>query len=74
MTVFAERRRSTKRCGSCLAPRKAYPDQDQVPVHLHAGRNELLVKVVQLGAGWGLYVRLMTKDKDVKPTLDIGER
>ncbi|MFH1743688.1 MAG: DUF4838 domain-containing protein, partial [bacterium] len=51
------------------AAHKAIPDQAIVPVHLRAGRNTLLVKVKQLGAGWGLYVRLMTKEGDVKPTL-----
>ncbi|MFH1743689.1 MAG: DUF4838 domain-containing protein [bacterium] len=52
-----------------LAPHKSHPDLDRVPVHLRAGRNELLAKVIQLGLGWGLYVRLMTKEGDLRPTL-----
>ncbi|HPA48116.1 MAG TPA: hypothetical protein PK395_20295 [bacterium] len=44
-------------------PHKAIPDQDIVPIHLRSGRNTLLCRVHQLGAGWGLYVRLLTQEK-----------
>jgi hypothetical protein len=50
---------------------KAIPDQDIVPIHLHAGRNTLLCRVHQLGAGWGLYVRLLTQEKDVKASVEM---
>lgn len=51
------------------ARRRASPDQDRVPVRLRAGRNDLLVKVDQVGADWGLYVRLLPGGAAVAPTL-----
>ncbi len=53
-------------------PHKAIPDQDIVPIHLHAGRNALLCRVHQLGAGWGLYVRLLTQEKSVKASVETA--
>jgi hypothetical protein len=32
------------------------PDSDEVPVHLHAGRNRILVKIVNYTQGWGFGV------------------
>jgi hypothetical protein len=41
------------------AYRGCYPDQDHIPVHLEAGWNKLLIKVLQGGGGWGFYVRFI---------------
>lgn len=38
------------------------PKTDRVPIRLRAGRNELLVKVMQGGGGWSLGAHLLDKD------------
>jgi hypothetical protein len=40
-------------------PRSAKPDDDKVPVHLDAGWNKVLVKVVNGEADHGLYLRFV---------------
>ncbi len=42
--------------------RNAVADHDILSVKLHAGINRLLVKVQNLGANWGLYVRVVDSD------------
>ena len=36
--------------------RKADPHMNEIPVHLNAGENTVLVKVMNLGGGWQLYL------------------
>ena len=38
------------------AGRKADPHMNEIPVHLNAGENTVLVKVMNLGGGWQLYL------------------
>ncbi|MBI4558813.1 MAG: HEAT repeat domain-containing protein [Candidatus Hydrogenedentes bacterium] len=42
-------------------------DEDQAPVHLKAGKNTLLLKIVQFGGGWQFCLRLTTPDGLVLP-------
>ncbi|NLP09513.1 amidohydrolase family protein [bacterium] len=46
--------------------RIAVADQDILNVKLHPGTNRLLVKVQNLGASWGLYVRVVDSDGKLK--------
>ena len=39
--------------------RKAEPNQDVLTVPLHKGENTLLLKIDQLGGGWGFYFSIM---------------
>ena len=48
------------------AGRGAIVDQEFIKVHLKKGVNKLLVKVENLGAGWGLYVRMIDKNEELK--------
>jgi carboxyl-terminal processing protease len=50
-------------------PRFAAPDQDIVPVHLQAGRNEVLVKVCNRTGAWGFYLRVT--DAQGRPCADL---
>jgi hypothetical protein len=43
-------------------PRAPAPSQDQVPVRLKQGVNEILVKVCNGGGGWGFYFELKPED------------
>ena len=49
--------------------RGAAPDTDRVPVTLNAGENNLLLKVVNGGAGWGACIRFRTADGGPLPGL-----
>lgn len=42
--------------------RRLQPDNDTVPAKLKAGKNILLMKIVQGGGGWGFCARLTTPD------------
>ncbi|HPN32941.1 MAG TPA: amidohydrolase family protein [bacterium] len=46
--------------------RNAVADHDILSVHLRSGINRLLVKVQNLGAHWGLYVRVVDSDGKLK--------
>ncbi len=46
--------------------RSAIADQVFLKVHLKKGSNTLLAKVENLGANWGLYMRIVDKTKSVK--------
>ena len=46
--------------------RSAIADQVFLKVHLKKGSNKLLAKVENLGASWGLYMRIVDKTKSVK--------
>jgi carboxyl-terminal processing protease len=50
-------------------PRYAAPDQDTVPVHLQAGRNDVLVKVCNRTGTWGFYLRVT--DARGRPCADL---
>ena len=41
------------------AGRTARPDQDKVPIHLKAGWNVILAKVVNEGAAYHFYMRIL---------------
>jgi hypothetical protein len=49
--------------------RGAEADQDQVPVRLRAGWNQVLCKVGQNGGGWGVYLRFNDPDGSLRYTL-----
>lgn len=46
--------------------RSAVPDQAIIETELKKGENRILVKVENLGANWGLYVRLVDPDKELQ--------
>ena len=47
--------------------RDALPHQDEIPVHLNAGPNEVLVKVSNLGGwGWKLYLSVWDPDRELE--------
>lgn len=48
------------------AYRGAYPDHDKVEVKLKRGWNKLLVKVLQGGGGWGIYLRFVDPEGDLR--------
>ena len=48
------------------AGRAAFPDQDMIPVNLKKGLNKILVKIENLGANWGLYLRMINPGKELK--------
>ncbi len=48
------------------AGRAAFPDQDIIKVNLRKGWNKILVKVENLGANWGLYVRILNPENELK--------
>jgi hypothetical protein len=39
--------------------RKAEPNQDIISVHLNQGENNILIKIDQLGGGWGFYFSIL---------------
>lgn len=43
-------------------PRSLTVDQDTVPAHLNAGVNQILLKVVNFGGGWGCCLRITSPD------------
>ena len=45
---------------------RAVPHEAYVPVTLNAGRNTLLVKVSNLGGGWGLYLALEDPERELE--------
>ena len=51
-------------------PRGAKPGEDQVPVQLKAGWNQVLLKITQGGGGWEFYFDLLDA-KTKKPLLDL---
>ena len=46
--------------------RSARPCDDIIPVTLKKGKNEILVKVAQLGGDWGLYLQILDRKGIVK--------
>jgi hypothetical protein len=48
------------------------PGQDKIDVRLSAGPNELLVKVVQAGGGWGLVAAVRAPDGGPLPNVKIS--
>ena len=44
--------------------RNAVADQDFITVNFNEGKNKILVKVENLGANWGLYLRVINPEKD----------
>ena len=46
--------------------RKADPHMDTVPVRLLSGSNELLIKVMNLGANWRLYASVNDPDRELQ--------
>lgn len=48
------------------AGRAAFPDQDFLKVNLKKGWNTILVKVENLGSNWGLYLRIIDPDNNLK--------
>jgi len=46
--------------------RGAYPDQDKIRVHLKAGWNKILIKVLQGAGGWGYYLRIPDPKKEYR--------
>jgi hypothetical protein len=42
--------------------RPAAPCQEEVPVELAAGWNEVIVKITQGNGGWGFYLDFLTPD------------
>lgn len=55
------------------AYRGAYPDQDKVKVHLQAGWNKILVKVLQGAGGWGYYLRIPDPGKEYRWSIKPGK-
>ncbi len=51
-------------------PRSARPGEDQVPVQLKAGWNQILLKITQGGGGWEFYFDLLDPATK-KPLLDL---
>lgn len=51
------------------AARPAVAGEDEAPVELRAGWNEILLKITQGGGDWGFYFDLLDADK--KPMTDI---
>ena len=47
------------------AGRAAFPDQDIIKVNLRKGINKILVKIENLGANWGLYVRITDPENEL---------
>jgi len=45
-----------------LAPRSLEVDQDNVPAHLKAGPNHLLLKVIEIGGGWEHCLRITDRN------------
>ena len=58
---------------SSLVARGASPDQDRAEVRLRKGSNLLVLKVIDLGGGWGFSCRLATRDGRVIP-VSAGRR
>jgi hypothetical protein len=56
------------------ATRGASPAQDQVPVGLNAGPNEVLLKITQGSGGWGFYFDLLTPDGQPMPDIIHSQR
>ncbi|RYX80992.1 hypothetical protein EON83_26035 [bacterium] len=52
---------------SKLTMRGATPDEDATPITLRAGRNTLLLEVLNGSEGWGFFARLATSDKARQP-------
>lgn len=48
------------------AGRAAFPDQDMITVKFKKGWNRILVKVENLGANWGLYLRVIDQGKELQ--------
>ncbi|MCB9502021.1 MAG: hypothetical protein H6696_08790 [Deferribacteres bacterium] len=46
--------------------RRAFADNEFLDIHVKKGWNRLLVKVENLGASWGLYVRLIDPDAEIE--------
>jgi hypothetical protein len=46
--------------------RSAIADQVFLPVYLKKGRNRILAKVENLGASWGLYLRIVDKENEIR--------
>ncbi|KAA3658860.1 MAG: hypothetical protein DWQ10_10265 [Calditrichaeota bacterium] len=46
--------------------RRAFADNEFLDIHVKKGWNRLLVKVENLGASWGLYVRLIDPDDEIE--------
>nr|MDQ2732119.1 hypothetical protein [Armatimonadota bacterium] len=51
------------------ASRGAAPGQDEAPVQLKAGWNEILLKITQGGYGWGFYFDLLDTNHNPMPDL-----
>ena len=47
-------------------PRNAVADQEMLTVKFKKGINKILVKVENLGASWGLYIRVVNPKEDLK--------
>ncbi|NOZ20490.1 MAG: hypothetical protein GXP25_05305 [Planctomycetes bacterium] len=47
-----------ERVHAFLGPRSGTPDEDNVKVHLKKGSNPLLLKVCEIGGGWGYCLRI----------------
>ena len=54
--------------------RGAAPGQEEQPVDLRAGWNELLLKITQGEGGWGFYFDLLTPDRKPIPDLIYAPR
>jgi hypothetical protein len=48
------------------AGRNAVADEEIFTVKLKKGKNEILVKIENLGASWGLYLRIIDSDNELK--------
>ena len=48
------------------AARNAVADQEILTVHLKKGTNKILVKIENLGASWGLYLRIIDPEGELK--------
>jgi hypothetical protein len=51
------------------AMRGAWPGQDTIPLKLHQGRNELLLKIDQKAGDWGFYLDIKDRPRDVRVRL-----
>ena len=54
--------------------RGAAPGQEEQPVDLRAGWNEILLKITQGEGGWGFYFDLLTPDRKPLPDLMYSPR
>ena len=47
---------------SALVPRGFVAEEDSITIQLKKGENAILVKVIEIGGGWGFAVRLVDGD------------